>query len=203
MDYAWFLFRFEDRINRGKFWLAGLIILCWMIFGLIVVAAIGKIFGIASRSYAIDIFGMAASLRFANDVSALKASLFPQLLTLPMTVVFAWVYAATSIKRLHDRNKSSWWIVPFVVAPGLVGRFEDWLGDSYAAALLGLVVLVLGIWGFVEMGFLKGTPGPNRFGSDPLAPTDTRPHWDQQSELEMVPHSASPSPVPHVNRGHE
>ena len=26
---------------------------------------------------------------------------------------------ATSIKRLHDRDKSAWWMVPFFVLPGL------------------------------------------------------------------------------------
>ncbi|HEV7409746.1 MAG TPA: DUF805 domain-containing protein [Bradyrhizobium sp.] len=207
MDYKWFLFRFEGHINRAKYWLAALIILCWMMFVLMLLAAFGKVFGIADRGYAFDIFGIAASFQFADHDLASKASPFPQIITIPMTVVFAWAYAATSIKRLHDRNKSGWWIVPFVAAPGLFGRFEDWLGDSSAAAVLGLAVFVLYIWGFIEMAFLKGTHGPNRFGSDPLAPVSTGAHaasrWDQQSELEFVPHSAGPSPGPHVKRGHD
>ena len=207
MDYQWFLFRFEGRINRAEFWLAVLIILCSMMFVLMVLAGFGKIFGIAHRIFAIDIFGIAASFQFAKDDPASKTALFPQIITIPMTVVFAWVYAAASIKRLHDRNKSGWWMVPFLVAPGLFGRFEDWLGDSYAAALFGLVVFVLYIWGFIEMSFLKGTPGPNRFGPDPLAPVNTGVRaasgWDQHSELEFVPYSAGPSPGPHVKRGHE
>jgi hypothetical protein len=37
---------------------------------------------------------------------------------------------------------------------------------------------------------LRGTRGTNRFGADPLAPRDTRPDWDQQSEIEMVPSKA-------------
>jgi uncharacterized membrane protein YhaH (DUF805 family) len=207
MDYKWFLFRFEGRINRAKYWLAALIILCWMIFVLMLLAAFGKFFGIADRGYAFDVFGIAASFKFADHDPASKAVLFPQIIIIPMTIVFAWAYAATSIKRLHDRNKSGWWIVPFVVAPGLFGRFEDWLGDSSAAAILGLVVFVLYIWGFIEMAFLKGTRGANRFGSDPLAPASTGVHvasrWDQHSELEFVPHSAGPSPGPHVKRRHE
>jgi len=32
-----------------------------------------------------------------------------------------------------------------------------------------LVALALGGWGLVELGCLRGTFGPNRFGSDPLA----------------------------------
>jgi len=47
-------------------------------------------------------------------------------------------------KRWHDRNKSAWWT-------------------------LILLVPVIGIlWVIIELGFLRGTVGPNRFGPDPL-----------------------------------
>ena len=65
---------------------------------------------------------------------------------------------------------------------------------------------VLCLWGFIEMYCLKGSRKTNRFGADPLAPPpprDTRPPWDQQSEIEMVPHKAGPPPVWRVKRGHE
>ena len=51
------------------------------------------------------------------------------------------------------------------------------------------------------MYWLKGTHGPNRFGPDPLAPHDTRPGWDQQSEIEMTPHKAGPPTMGYVKRG--
>lgn len=110
-----------------------------------------------------------------------------------MTFVFGWSYAAASIKRLHDRNKSGWWIVPFIVATGLSGQFGDRLGGSYAAVVIGLAVFIAFMWGVVEMCCLTGTRGPNLFGPDPLAPRDTGPRWDQQSELEFEPHRAGPS----------
>ena len=44
------------------------------------------------------------------------------------------------IKRFHDRDKSGWWV------------------------LIGLIPIIGGIWLLIELGFLKGTPGPNRFG---------------------------------------
>ena len=65
----------------------------------------------------------------------------------------------------------------------------------------GLAAFVLCIWGFVEMYCLKGSRKTNRFGPNPLAPIDTRPRWEQQSEIEMVPHKAGPPPVWHVKRG--
>jgi uncharacterized membrane protein YhaH (DUF805 family) len=118
-----------------------------------------------------------------------------------MSLVLVWCYAAVSIKRLHDRNKSGWWMLPFVVAPALYRDFGDRLGDSDLAAPVGLAVFIFFIWGFVEMGFLSGTRGSNRFGPDPLAPAETGPRWSQQDELEFVPHRAGPSPWSHVKRG--
>jgi uncharacterized membrane protein YhaH (DUF805 family) len=105
-----------------------------------------------------------------------------------------WAYFATSIKRLHDRDKSGWWMVPFFVVPGLYNQFDDRLPDSYFMMLPALIVFVLYVWGFIEMYCLKGSRKTNRFGADPLTPPpprDTRPPWDQQSEIEMVPHKAN------------
>lgn len=44
------------------------------------------------------------------------------------------------IKRFHDRDKSGWWV------------------------LIGLIPIIGALWLLIELGFLKGTDGPNRFG---------------------------------------
>jgi uncharacterized membrane protein YhaH (DUF805 family) len=41
------------------------------------------------------------------------------------TSLLMWVYFATAIKRLHDRDKSGWWMVPFFAVPGLYNQFAD------------------------------------------------------------------------------
>jgi uncharacterized membrane protein YhaH (DUF805 family) len=46
---------------------------------------------------------------------------------------------AVGVKRCHDRDRSGWFL------------------------LLGLVP-ILNLWLLVELGFLEGTVGPNRFG---------------------------------------
>jgi uncharacterized membrane protein YhaH (DUF805 family) len=46
---------------------------------------------------------------------------------------------AVAVKRCHDRDRSGWFL------------------------LVGLLP-ILNLWLFVELGFLKGTVGPNRFG---------------------------------------
>lgn len=76
---------------------------------------------------------------------------------------------AVAIKRLHDRNKSGWWLLLFYWLPGVADKLTDRVAEgSPAWWLLLLAGLTLSLWGLIEMGFLKGTDGPNDYGSDPL-----------------------------------
>ena len=204
MDWTWYLFRFNGRINRAKYWLAGLIIVCWMIFLAALALAAGLISGEVSFGFHInDLFRIVDPASYRS----LSWADLPSLLIRGIgTSLFLWVYFATSIKRLHDRDKSGWWMVPFFAVPGLYNQFADRLPDSYADLPLAIASLVLCLWGFIEMYCLKGSRKTNRFGADPLAPKpprDTRPPWDQQSEIEMVPHKAGPPPVWRVKPGYE
>jgi uncharacterized membrane protein YhaH (DUF805 family) len=210
-----FLFGFEGRINRAKYWYAlfASMISC-LVFMLALAFAIGIIFGTHVRSVDVQffkIFGITPSFPFQAsfrgtdpETAALIATIF-HVAGMPIFVVGIWFLAATTIKRLHDRNKSGWWIVAFFVAPALLGNIVDRLDDeSYVAFAFALVAFSFYTFGFIELLFLRGTSGPNRFGPDPLAqPVPDAPaamRWDQHSELEFVPHSASPSPGPHVKR---
>lgn len=47
----------------------------------------------------------------------------------------------TGVKRWHDRDKSGWWV------------------------LIALVPVIGWLWSLIELGFLPGTPGNNRFGA--------------------------------------
>jgi uncharacterized membrane protein YhaH (DUF805 family) len=70
------------------------------------------------------------------------------------------------IKRLHDRDKSGWWLLVFYVLPGVLNT----IGESLAAGwIFSLASFAVSIWALVELGFLRGTAGPNRYGPDPLA----------------------------------
>ena len=60
-------------------------------------------------------------------------------------LVTAWADLAVLAKRWHDRGKSGW------------------------MSLILLVPVVGLVWVFVELGGLRGTQGPNRYGEDPLA----------------------------------
>jgi uncharacterized membrane protein YhaH (DUF805 family) len=205
MDWTWYLFRFDGRISRASFWLVIPVLFGLMMTVGLVIVAIHGLFGNAAPFHlgASDLFKLVdpdayRSLTWA-DLPRLLIKLFG-------TSLVMWVWFAISIKRLHDRDKSAWWMVPFFAVPGLYNQFADRLPDSPADLPLALVASGLCLWGFIEMYCLKGSRKTNRFGADPLTPPpprDTRPPWDQQSEIEMVPHKAGPPPVWRVKPGYE
>ena len=182
-----------------------LVLFCLMMAMGLVIAAIHSLFGGGKAFH----FGASDLFKLVDPDAwrSLTWADLPRLLTkLFGTSLLMWVYFALAIKRLHDRDKSGWWMVPFFAAPGLYNQFADRLPDSYADLPLAIAAFGLGLWGFIEMYCLKGSRKTNRFGADPLTPQpprDTRPPWDQQSEIEMVPHKAGPPPVWRVKRGHE
>ena len=200
MDWTWYLFGFKGRIKRAKMWLSVLIILCWMFF-------LGMLSVIVSGGKAFE-FGLDDLFRIVDPAvyRTLSWAHVPYLLIeVTGTALFVWVYFATSIKRLHDRDKSGWWMVPFFVAPGLYNQFADRLGDSYLAISIPHAGrpchFRLRDLGLHRNVFPEGIAKDQPVRARPAAPIDTRPRWEQQSEIEMVPHKAGPPPVWHVKPG--
>jgi uncharacterized membrane protein YhaH (DUF805 family) len=141
MDYVWYLFRFDGRINRARCWLALLIVICWMIFLSLVLFGGAHLFG-ATMPKQFDV-GPNRVFDFIDpaawrSLTANTTALFVQMVETPL---FLWVYLATSVKRLHDRNKSGWWLLLFFALPGLYSQFGDrvdhWLGN-WATMVFGL-----------------------------------------------------------------
>jgi uncharacterized membrane protein YhaH (DUF805 family) len=210
-----FLFGFRGRINRFKYWYAAFagMTVC-LIFMAILAFGIAAIFGANVQQVAIhptDVFGTPPASPFRASFKNIPPGSAETLIALsfyaaatPIFIVGMWISLAATIKRLHDRNRSGWWTIVLVLAPALFGKLGDGSDASNTASLLAFAALPLAIWGAVELLFLKGTKGPNRFGPDPLAPAtpiDRRPGWDQHSELEYAPRSAGPAAGPHANRG--
>jgi uncharacterized membrane protein YhaH (DUF805 family) len=84
------------------------------------------------------------------------------------------IMTLAAIRRLHDRDKRGHWLWLFWFAPIILHgareamMWPDRQEPNVAAMGLAAVAVVLFVWGFVELGFLRGTRGPNRFGADPL-----------------------------------
>lgn len=94
------------------------------------------------------LYGVAAILGLGLLLTALLriAGADDDTATAVVTLILLWPSLAISIKRWHDRGKSAWWV------------------------LVGLIPVIGGLWLLIENGVLRGTPGPNRYGDDPLVP---------------------------------
>jgi uncharacterized membrane protein YhaH (DUF805 family) len=148
MSTAALLWSFRGRINRQPYWLASLAI--------------------------VVVLGVAISLIVGGGIAegAPAARVGIGLLIPALGIPLIWIGLALGAKRLHDRGKSAWWLVVFYLLPSGLQSVGERLGD------IGLVPVLVGLlvsaWGLIELGFLRGTAGPNRFGSDPLASRGTR-----------------------------
>ena len=65
------------------------------------------------------------------------------LIMLAAYVPIIWFSLAIQVKRWHDRGKSGWMV------------------------LINLIPFIGGLWTFIEVGCLPGTPGRNAYGPDP------------------------------------
>ena len=147
MDFVNLFISFNGRISRAKFWI---VVLCCAVFSL---AVIGVTMAVSSSMDTMFRVGLVACIPI---------------------IYFAVV---NGIKRLHDRNKSGWWICLFgapLVLSSIAGALGIGTGsDSGASVVIGtlqFILLIISIWAFVELGCLRGSIGQNKYGSDPLAP---------------------------------
>jgi uncharacterized membrane protein YhaH (DUF805 family) len=148
MSWRDFLFSFRGRFNRAKYWQ----------FVLVYVLAV---VAVAAIAIALAPIGVVAS--------GLFIALAALILIIPMLVATF----AVGAKRLHDRNKSGWWMVVFFIVPGVLSMVAEGTTptpDDLSAfgVVLTIVAFGISIWGFVELGILRGTRGSNKYGPDPL-----------------------------------
>ncbi len=115
MGFFRYMFSFSGRIGRLQWWLGGVAqLLLAAPFALLVV------WGIAIQ----------------NPFIVLGS-----LLCLPLLV---WSGACLTVKRLHDHDKSGWWLFIYMIP--IIGA----------------------IWQLIECGLMAGTSGDNDYGPDPL-----------------------------------
>jgi uncharacterized membrane protein YhaH (DUF805 family) len=114
------------------------------------------------------------------------------------TIVLIWVNLATTAKRLHDRDRRGWWAIAIFVINRVsylyYGLFlglhfgTDILGGLELLMVLGAVALsVLQTWIVIELFFMIGTDGANRFGPDPTRPVSKTPAAPRAESLGGVP----------------
>jgi uncharacterized membrane protein YhaH (DUF805 family) len=144
---------FSGRAPRPEYW--------WYLLGLVVAFVVARIVD--------DIIGLGHMVLYAYGPLAVLlwlATLVPNL--------------AVGVRRLHDTNRSGWWIllpiIPYALAiliggPAMLGGMAAGGGAGLVAgmALAGLLMLTGFICAIVLLVFmvLPGTPGDNRYGPNP------------------------------------
>jgi uncharacterized membrane protein YhaH (DUF805 family) len=146
MDWAYLLNSFDGRISRRTFWIA-----------------------MAAVTVA-EICGHLLAEQIEGDrLSAI------------IDLAFTYPEFAVAAKRGHDRNMPLWLLIAFFAAGGFLDLLTvlGWAGSDDEPSLISLVIAVpftvFGLALLVELGFRKGTVGPNQYGPDPLGPQTLPP----------------------------
>ena len=139
MDWVHLFTSFEGRITRQPFWIGVAVFI------------------------AIEI-----AISFSGGDDARWGSALDLVLTYPEFAVCA--------KRGHDRNTPIWVvglffalnaIVELLLLGGLI-TVSDLRSQTLLAQAFAISLVVLGLALIIDLGFRRGTVGPNRYGPDPL-----------------------------------
>jgi uncharacterized membrane protein YhaH (DUF805 family) len=145
-------FSFEGRASRKMYWLTLFLYFAWAITTAII------------RSIILE--------QFQGKQTNEGVSQFVYYTTLIAVVgpIIASA-AAIGVKRLHDINKSGWWLLLFYSFPaafigiGMLNLIA--MPQDIQAVLTVFLFLPLTVWTFIELGCRRGTRGPNKYGVDP------------------------------------
>jgi uncharacterized membrane protein YhaH (DUF805 family) len=139
------MFGASGRINRVKYWRS---VFIFIVAGLMTAVILFAAAGIAAPLFVVTI----------------------------VLVLIPWLLwgASFTTERLHDRGKSAWWLVVFYLMPAALGQLANaaWftgIAGTVLHSILALASFAFTIWGFVEIGCLRGTAGSNTYGPDPLS----------------------------------
>lgn len=140
MDWRYLLDAFHGRIGRQTFWIA---------LGAVLI---------------LNVLACYIAQQFGGDKFNAVVDL-----------IFTYPEFAIAVKRGNDRNMPLWPVALFfagsvlldlIAVLGLAGTADEPSMLTYA---ITVPFTLLGIGLLIELGFRKGTAGPNRYGPDPLA----------------------------------
>ena len=140
MDWAYLFSSFDGRISRQTFWTAMVVLLIAEILAHIIAETIQ-----------------------GDRLSAI------------VDLAFTYPEFAIAAKRGHDREMPLWLLIIFFGAGAVLDLLTvlELSGTDEEPSMLSIFIAVpftvLGLALLVELGFRRGTVGPNQYGPDPLA----------------------------------
>lgn len=140
---------FRGRIGRRQYWIAT---------GVVAVLAL--------------VLQWMLGVPIMSDPSSLRL----RIIAFVIGLISMYPTAAIAVKRLHDRDQPAMYVWVLMVALAVVligdllGYFDDSTDLSFMSSIAIIFVAVVALAFLVELGFRRGTPGPNKHGPDPLGP---------------------------------
>ena len=164
---------FDGRISRKTWWLGTIVI---FVVALVLYLILSIVMGTGFSA----MMDPEKVMQPGFMESQMKSASWRQLISL---VILGYPVTALMSKRLNDRDRPSWFKWLFWT-PTVLTTLAGIAGMGYSMAdvggvmmptpttlMTGLTILgvVIGLWALIELGFLRGTEGPNQYGNDPLA----------------------------------
>jgi len=165
MPFKHALLSFNGRIRRRDWWL-------WSI-----IVGIAQI--LFTEIINLLLFGPSHSLLGGTGQAAPQRAMDggPQTVLWVATLVFLWPWLALAVKRAHDRNASGvavtvcTLIATFRMPPSFYAdagvRLDEGVWNWAPMMITALALIAAQLFLLIVLGFLDGTPGPNRFGTSP------------------------------------
>ena len=140
MDWAYLLSSFEGRISRKTFWIGIAVLLVAELLGYLIAQALQ-----------------------GDRLSAI------------VDLAFVYPEFAIAAKRAHDRDLPIWILIIFFGGGAVLDLLTvlELSGGTDQPSLMSLMIAVpftvLLVALLIELGFRRGTIGPNQYGPDPVA----------------------------------
>jgi uncharacterized membrane protein YhaH (DUF805 family) len=172
MNVGNYLFGFNGRINRAKWWIFALIAIVYTVIIQYVVMRNIAVTFIIYLLLQVPLWYVAVAVNIKRlhdrNKGAIWALLFPgiPIVISAYTTYLSWgAYAAVS--AMSQATTQEEMQAAATAAQEAAQGMMAGMGSMYWVLLI--IELVAVVWAIVELGCLKGTTGDNQYGPDPLA----------------------------------
>lgn len=177
MDFQALYTRTDGRISRKTWWIGALLL---AVVEVIISLLILPLVGLGGPNIAAITAAQSDPAQISALVTgAMQTSAWGSLVVF---LIFAYPAYCVNVKRRHDRNNSGLDVLIYFVltvvlllvqALGLGYTVTEVQGiaipmPSVLFSVIGAIVGIYGLYLLIVLGFLKGTPGTNNYGPDPL-----------------------------------
>jgi uncharacterized membrane protein YhaH (DUF805 family) len=148
---------FSGRSRRMEYWM----------YTLMQAIVLAVLYAMILSGGALSILTASAAAGQGQEPDLSQVSIGP-MFWMGVVLMFIWGFGtiipslAVTVRRLHDRNMSGWWILGFAVIAFVLALIP----------VIGQLLVLVGEIMYIVVLALPGTSGANKYGDDPLINID-------------------------------